>query len=341
LGVYTAVLGVAYGIRVSESAAATLFRPVQYWLEGLARLAMGDTPGATTLARGIAEGLMVPFGTVMPSMAMVYVLMALLEDSGLLSRFAAASDAVSSLIGLPGQSVIPLALGLGCRSPAVLAVRLLPGARERVTVVLLLAIAVPCAATLGIITAVAARFGADLVVVLLALATVFAILGLGANRFLSGRPVPLIIELPPLRLPVLSNVAAKTWSRMAGFFTHVLPVLLGMNIVVRILVESGVFNMPPSLSASTLPVLGVRAEVLAGVLVTAFQRYLAPVVLLNLDLSSREATIACAMVCTSFPCMPVTALALHEIGLKRTAVIFMIGAVLPALVAMALNVILS
>ena len=341
LGAYTAVFGVASGIRVSEEAAETLFRPIQYWLEGLARLIMGDAPWVATVARGIAEGLMVPFGTVMPSMAMVYMIMALLEDSGLLSRFAAASDAVASVIGLPGQSVIPLALGLGCRSPAVLASRLLPGMRERVTVVLLLAIAVPCAATMGIVTAVVARFGADLVVVTLTLAAAFALLGLGANRFLAGRPAPLIIELPPLRLPILSNVAAKTWFRMAGFFTHVLPVLLGMNIVVRILVEGDVLDIPPSVSALPVGLLGVRAEVLAGVLVTAVQRYLAPIVLLNLDLSAREATIACAMIVVSFPCMPVTALAIREIGVRRTAVILMIGAVLPLLVAAALNVILS
>jgi ferrous iron transport protein B len=341
LGVYSAVLGIAYGLRVSESAASTVFRPVQLWLEGLARLVIGDVPRAGTVARGIAEGLMVPFGTVMPSMAMVYFLMALLEDSGLLSRFAAASDAAASLMGLPGQSLVPLALGLGCRSPALLASRLLPGARARMIVILLLAIAVPCAATLGIVSAVAARFRADLPVVMLTLAAVFALLGIGANRLLPGRPVPLIIEMPPVRLPVLSNVAQKTWSRMSGFFTHVLPVLLCMNILVRIMVESGALDLPSSLSASTLPFLGVRAEVLAGVVVTAFQRYLAPVVLLNLDLSAREATIACAMVCTSFPCMPVTALSLREIGLRRTAIIFMIGAALPVLVATALNLILS
>ena len=340
LGIYAAVLGVAGGIRVSERAAEAVFRPIQYWLEGLARLVIGDAPWAGTVARGIAEGLMVPFGTVMPSMVMVYVMMALLEDSGLLSRFAAASDAVAAVIGLPGQSVIPLALGLGCRSPAVLAARLLPGMRERVTVVLLLAIAVPCAATMGIVAAVVARFGANLVAVMLTLAAVFAVLGLGANHLLAGRPMPLVIELPPLRLPVLSNAAAKTWYRMAAFFTHVLPVLLGMNIVVRILVESGIFNVPPAISALPLRLLGVRAEVLAGVLVTAVQRYLAPIVLLNLDLSAREATIACAMVGVSFPCMPVTSLAIREIGLRRTAVIFMVGAVLPLLVAAALNIIL-
>ncbi len=341
LGAYAAVLGVAGGIRVSERAAEAVFRPVQYWLEGLARLVIGDAPWAGTVARGIAEGLMVPFGTVMPSMVMVYAMMALLEDSGLLSRFAAATDALASVIGLPGQSVIPLALGLGCRSPAVLAARLLPGMRERVTVVLLLAIAVPCAATMGIVAAVVARFGASLFVVIGTLAAVFALLGLGANRLLAGHALPLVIELPPLRLPVLSNAAAKTWYRMAAFFTHVLPVLLGMNVAVRILVESGIFNVPPAISALPLRLLGVRAEVLAGVLVTAIQRYLAPIVLLNLDLSAREATIACAMVGVSFPCMPVTSLAIREIGLRRTAVIFMVGAVLPFLVAAALNIILS
>ena len=149
-----------------------------------------------------------------------------------------------------------------------------------------------------------------------------------------------VIEVPPLRLPSLDNIFVKTWLRMSAFFTHVLPMLVGMNVLVRLTVESGWAAFPDAWSRVTSRLLGVRAEVLAGVIATAVQRYLAPVVLLNLELSSREATIASAMVSVSFPCAPVTALALGEIGARRTGFIFLLGAVFPLAVAALLNLVL-
>jgi len=337
---YLIVAGTVRAIQASEHLASVLFCPIQAWLTGLFQRILGTSWVGPFLAQALSEGLMVPFGTVMPAMVMIYVLMAVLEDSGLLSRFSAALDSLASTLGLPGQSVIPLALGLGCRSPAILATRVLPGLRERVIVITLLSIAVPCAATLGIVASVIARFSADARVVGATMAGAFLAIGAAAKAWLPGRDTPLVIEVPPLRLPSLDNIFVKTWLRMSAFFTHVLPMLVGMNVLVRLTVESGWAAFPDAWSRVTSRLLGVRAEVLAGVIATAVQRYLAPVVLLNLELSSREATIASAMVSVSFPCAPVTALALGEIGARRTGFIFLLGAVFPLAVAALLNLVL-
>jgi len=247
---------------------------------------------------------------------------------------------LTGAVGLPGQAVIPVVLGLGCRSPAVLATRLLPEMRDRVIAVLLLSITVPCAATLGVVSAVVGRFGASAGVIAGTVGASFLILAGVANAAIPGKSTPILIEVPPLRSPSLFNVLAKTWQRMAGFFSHVLPLLVSMNVVIRLAVESGILSVPPRLSSLTLPLFGVRVEVLMGVATTAIQRYIAPLVLMNLDLTPREATLACVMVCLSFPCAPVITLSLREIGVRRTLAIFLTGAVMPLLAAVLLNTLL-
>lgn len=337
---YFAFLGMSIVLSVSEHTLSGALVPVQALLEAILAEILSDAPVASLLSRAIAEGLLVPFGTVMPAMISVYMLMAVLEDSGLLSRFSAALDSLTSLAGLPGQSVIPLALGLGCRSPAILAARVLPGMKERVIVITLLSITVPCAATIGIVGAVVDRFGASARIISLSVAVAFFALLLSAKMLIPGASEPFIVEVPPARMPSAENVVQKTWHRMSSFFSHVLPLLLLMNVAIRLLIDSGLLAMSAPAGGIASEIFGVRAEVLIGVLTTAIQRYLAPVFLLNLDLSPREATIACVMVCLSFPCAPVIALSQKEIGLWRTTFIFLLGAALPLSSALLLNALL-
>jgi len=292
------------------------------------------------LAKSFSEGIIVPFSVVMPAMISVYLLIALLEDTGFLPRLAVVLDRVSRTIGLPGQSFIPLVLGFGCRAPAVLATRILPERRERFVVAVLLSIVIPCAASLGIITAVVAKLGAALPVILLTLLIVFLLLSILLGRAWPGEKMDLIMEVPPLRAPVLKYVLAKTWARMEGFFKQVLPLMLVISLVVRILLDTGAFQLLGSIDSLTRYLWGIPGEAFIGVAVTVVQRYLAPMVLLNLPLDAREATIACTMVALSFPCLPVSVLVWKELGWRDLLKILALAACLPILVGAVLNIIL-
>ncbi|MDH7498623.1 MAG: FeoB small GTPase domain-containing protein, partial [Syntrophomonadaceae bacterium] len=199
---YAAFRGLVAFVGWAEEIVAGIFGPVQEGLaQGIGRLL---PPGfwRDVLSSGVPEGLLVPFALVLPAMLMVAVLMALLEDSGLLPRYAVALERLAGLFGVSGQAFIPLALGFGCRTPAVVATRMLPTPQQRFIVIALLSIVIPCAATVGMITAVVAALQASLGVVAASMLVVFILLGLVLSRLFGDR-TELLYELPPLRVPTL------------------------------------------------------------------------------------------------------------------------------------------
>ncbi|MGE5485291.1 MAG: ferrous iron transport protein B [Ignavibacteriales bacterium] len=308
----------------------------------LVACALGFLPAGTAnvLAAAIAEGLLLPVEVVLPAMLSVNILIALLEDSGLMSRFSVAGDRLTNLLALPGHAVIPIILGLGCRAPAILATRALADRRQRFIAVTLIAVAVPCAASLGLLSGLVARFRVSILVVVTTMVSVLLVLGALLGRYLHGKRQELVIEVPPLRIPSIRNVVFKTWMRSRGFLGHVLPLLLCTSIAVRLLVDSGILKGLSPLSHSTLPLFGIPGEACAGVVLTVLQRYLAPAVLLGLPLTPREATIACTMVSLSYPCLPVSVLILREMGWKGLLGVLAVATCVPVVVGITLNLIL-
>lgn len=325
-------------IQVSEGPIASLLAPVNQILEHFLARILPTGAVANILAKAIPEGLIIPFTIILPAMLMVSLIMVILEDTGLLPRYSVALERVGNLFGVSGQAVIPLALGFGCRTPAVMATRILPVV-QRFIIIALLSIVVPCAATLGVLTSVAAAFHASLTVLVITMLAVTTLLG-----FLLGRLVPreetFIYELPPLRLPAPGNAWNKIKARFSGFFTEVLPLLLVMSIAIRALIESGVLEVFQALEGFTRTLFGIPAEAFVAVLVTIFQRYLAPLVLLNLALTPREATIAIAMVAMSLPCLPVMVMTIREIGWKGLVKILFLGMITSFTVGIVLNLVL-
>jgi ferrous iron transport protein B len=272
-------------------------------------------------------------------MIIASVIISLLEDTGLLPRYSVALERITSFIGVSGQAIIPLTLGFGCRTPAIMATSLLPNAAERFIIATLLSIVVPCAASLGVMAAVIAKFHAYIWVVAATMLAVLFILGFGLSRMMP-RKEAFVYELPPLRVPAWKNTWSKVLSRTGGFFTEVLPLILVMNIVLYSLIETGVLEWFKGLEEASQLLFGIPAEALVAVLITIFQRYLAPLVLLSLPLSSREATIAITMVALSLPCLPVMTMIIKEIGLKNLLLILAMGIISSFTVGVALNLIL-
>ena len=272
-------------------------------------------------------------------MLMVSFLMSVLEDTGILPRYSVALERVGRLFGVSGQAVIPLSLGFGCRTPAILATRLMPTMAERFIVITILSIVIPCAATIGVMAAVITAFDASLLVLLTTMLAVLVILGFLLSRSMPREEV-FVYELPPLRIPDWGNVWKKVRMRFAGFFSEVLPLLLVMNIIIRGLMESGFFELFYTMEGFTRSIFGIPSDAFVAVLVTMFQRYLAPLVLLNASLTPREATIAISMISLSLPCLPVMVMTVREIGAKGLVKILALGFITSFVVGATLNLIL-
>ena len=322
---------------------------VEYWLTAataplaalFGKLAIGQTGLVRAILLSIPDGILLPFSVVMPAMTAIYMAMSVLEDSGILPRIATTMDRTMSLLGLPGQSTIPLLLGFGCKAPAILGTRILHGRRERFITAALLAITVPCAASLGLITGVCNTFGAKLSVIYASIATVFVLLGFCLGRFSGGQKRQLLMEIPPLRLPVLSSITSKTFMRLQGFFGHVLPLLVITSIGIQTMLDLGLMAGLTRLSSFSMTWLGIRGEALMAIAVSVVQRYMGPMVLMNLPLSAREATIAGAMVSVSMPCLPVSILIGKELGFWSMIKIFLMALFLSFSTGIILNLVLA
>ncbi|NLZ38928.1 MAG: ferrous iron transporter B [Firmicutes bacterium] len=206
----------------------------------------------------VTLGFRYAFGIIMPIVGTFFFMFALLEDSGCLPRLAYWADTAMKKIGLNGRAVIPLTLGLGCGTMAVLVTRILESRRERIIATFLLALAVPCSAQLGLIMALLAQdsfylwcwFGVISVMLLLS--------SLCLQLLLPGREPYFYLELPPLRRPSLNAIFKKTAARMRWYFREVIPVFLLVSFCLWLLQESGLlswlsFFMQPLLGQMGLP----------------------------------------------------------------------------------------
>ncbi len=326
-------------IQLAEGPLTALLQPVNHYIAASIKSLLPPGLLSNILSLAVPEGLIVPFTIVMPAMLMVSIIMAFMEDSGLLPRYSVAFARLGSLVGISGEAVIPLSLGFGCRTPAVVASRMITRERERFIVITILSIVIPCAATLGILTSVIAAFHVSPVIIIVTMLTTLIVLGLILNRLLPQEKL-FVCELPPLRIPTWGNLLNKVKIRFAGFFTEVLPLLLVMSIAVRALLESGVLEHLYALEGVSRALFGIPAEALVAVLVTIFQRYLAPLILLHMTLTSREATIAIAMISLSLPCLPAMVMIVREIGARGLLKILGMGFLTSFIVGISLNILL-
>jgi ferrous iron transport protein B len=180
----------------------------------------------TWLERLLVNGLLAGVGmllTFVPLMALMFVLLALLEDSGYLARAAVVTDRLMRTIGLPGRAFLPLVVGFGCNVPAISATRILPDARQRLLTVLLVPFT-SCSARLTVFVMLGTVFfgsnaGSAVFGMYVASVALVVLIGLLLRRTLwrTMGAEPLIIDLPAYHLPTLRLTASVVWQRLRGF----------------------------------------------------------------------------------------------------------------------------
>jgi len=208
-------------------------------------------------------GLRYAVGIILPIVGAFFLFFAVLEDSGYLPRIALLVDRVFKRLGLSGRAVIPMVLGFACDTMATMVTRTLETRRERVLATLLLALAIPCSAQLGVILALMAGQPLVLGVWIAAVVGTFVLVGAVGARVLPGAPPLFHMELPPLRVPRAGNVLVKTYTRMQWYFLEVLPLFLLASILLWIADQTGmlaaaVAGVEPAVAALGLPADAAR-----------------------------------------------------------------------------------
>jgi ferrous iron transport protein B len=188
-------------------------------------------------------GMTYALALILPIVTTFFLAFGVMEDSGYLPRLAALTNRLFSALGLNGKAVLPMVLGLGCVTLATLTTRVLENKRERFLVTLMLALAVPCSAQLGVVMGMLA--GISMTASLIWGGVVFLVLlsvGWLAAKLVPGERTSLFVELPPMRLPQFSNVLLKTLARLEWYLKEVVPLFLLGTALMFVLDKIGLLD---------------------------------------------------------------------------------------------------
>ena len=175
--------------------------------------------------------------TFLPNILILFILIAILEDSGYMARASVVMDKFMHLIGLHGKSFIPMIIGFGCNVPAVMATRTLENHKDRILTMMIIPF-MSCAARLPVYVLFTSLFFRQNQAVVVWLLYLFGII-IGAITAKIAKKVmfkkeemPLIIEIPPYRLPQVSSLIRHAWFRGRMFLQKAgTVILLGVAII--------------------------------------------------------------------------------------------------------------
>ncbi len=280
----------------------------------------------------LTTGIFVPFAAVLPYIAAFYFGLSLLEDSGYLPRLATLVDNIFHRLGIHGQGIIPLFLGLGCNVPGVLATRSLDSRRERLISATLLSIGVPCMAQTAMIFGILGPYGLGYAyIVFVTLGLVYLASGLLLNRLVGGESPEIFMEIPPYRRPSLVTVAKKTLMRVRWFLSEAVPWLIFGILLVNVLYAFGILNALEGIAAPVVSgAFGLPREAVSALLIGFLRKDLAVGMLLGLGMGPLQLVIASTVLTIYFPCAATFATLFRELGFRDLlkAVAFMLFVVL-------------
>lgn len=272
------------------------------------------------------------FGLLLPLVLGFHLSVGFLEDSGYLPRVAVLADRGLNKIGLNGKAVIPLLLGFGCVTMALVSTRILGSKREQTIATALLCLVIPCSSQMGIIMIMLASLGLRaMLFYLLLMLLVFILAGLLLSWFLPGRSTQLFIDLPPLRWPRFSNVLKKALSRSVSFLKDAGPLFLAASLLIGGLEWMGLLPWLERLFAPlTVSWLLLPKETTVPFIMGLLRRDLGAAGLYSLDLSPQQMLVSLTTITFFVPCIASMLVLFKERGVKQGVCIF-IGTLASAL----------
>ncbi len=261
---------------------------------------------------------------VLPIVGAFFLVFSVVEDSGYLPRLSLLIDRIFKKIGLSGRAVIPMTLGFGCGTMATMVTRTLESKRERMIATVLLALAIPCSAQLGVIFALTAQKPGVLVTWIGVTLFIFLLIGYLTARLLPGEEPQFFMELPPLRMPTLANIWVKTATRMQWYFREILPLFLLASVIIWAGKLTGLFDLALWLLEFPTKAIGLPAEAAQALLYGFFRRDYGAAGLYDLQqgglLTGNELAVAAITLTLFLPCIAQFLVMMKERG-KKTAIV--------------------
>ncbi len=228
----------------------TLGEPPMGWIETLFGW-LGDAikgwwpVGSESLLKSLlVDGIIGGVGGVivfLPNILLLFLAIAILEDSGYMARVAFIMDRVMHKIGLHGKSFIPMLVGFGCSVPAIMATRTLENRRDRLTTMLVIPL-MSCGARLPIYALIIPAFFPQawygpMLWIIYVIGILLAVVGakLLRSTLFKGESVPFVMELPPYRMPTVKGILIHMWERGWVYLKKAGTIILGISILTWIM----------------------------------------------------------------------------------------------------------
>ena len=277
----------------------------------------------------ITTALSYGFAIVFPIVTTFFLLFGVLEDSGYLPRLAAMVNRIFRGMGLNGKAVLPMVLGLGCDTMAAMTTRILDTRKERVITTLLLALAVPCSAQLGVLLAMTARISIGAAILFSCMLVGIAFLvGWLAARLHGGETSDFILELPPMRVPQMGNLVMKTVTRLEWYLKEVIPLFVIGTAVLFVLDRLKLLGRIATLMEPLVQRwLGLPVETASAFLIGFLRRDYGAVYLLDAStgpdaiLTPHQVLVAMVTITLFMPCIATLFMISRELGRKTAAFI--------------------
>ena len=195
----------------------------------------------------ICDGIIAGVGgiiTFLPNIFILFLALALLEDSGYMSRVAYVMDGIMGRLGLSGRAFIPMLLGFGCTVPAIMASRALENRRDRLKTMLVTPF-MSCSARLPVYIlfselffpdyAMLAAYSMYVIGIFMAILVAFVISRMDRSKTENA----LLIELPEYKLPSLRTVFIYVWEKVKDFLQKAGTTIFAASVVMWLILNFG------------------------------------------------------------------------------------------------------
>ncbi|MFB6200804.1 MAG: ferrous iron transport protein B, partial [Halorhabdus sp.] len=221
--------------------------------------------------------------------------------------------------------VVPMIVGVGCVTMAIITTRMVGSKRERLISTALLGLAIPCSAQIGVIMGLLAGLGLiwwfgylGVLLVVLGLA------GLVLNRTLPGETEPLVAELPRMRVPRPGNILRKTYNRTKMFLREAAPLFAGTALVVSALDYVGGLDAIESGLRPLTALVGMPEDFGQVLVLGLIRRDFAAAGMTDMALSSAQIFVGLVVVTLFVPCILSMVMILKERD-KTSALLMWLG----------------
>jgi ferrous iron transport protein B len=265
---------------------------------------------------------------IFPIVSAFFLFFGLLEDSGYLPRLSILLDKIFHAFGLNGKAILPMILGLGCGTMAVISTRILETKKERLLIVILLSLAIPCSAQLGVILGLLSGISLKASLVW-AISLIFSIILVGKlmTILLKGEISDFIMEIPPIRVPSFKNIFSKIKMRLFWYMKEVLPLFIIATVILFFLDKFKILEIIRNLcSPIVVKVLELPAEVTDTFIMGFLRRDYGVVGLYDMAksglLSEAQIITGTIVITLMIPCLAQFLIIIKEYGYKKSILIF-------------------